>query len=300
MRKFLQFNLWNNCNNGCKFCYNNKLNFSSRDDMISDLKFISKELIELDDIYTEVGIIGGEFFDTQIKDYDINKYFYQMTKNISKLSKLHKFYVATSLIYKIDDLLIPYLNYLKKLKLLEKTLLCTSFDLKYRFKTQSDKYLWESNIIKLHNLYPELKIHVEIIMSGFLIDAIESGNFDLVEFSKKLNVHIDYIEPSCCQGLSKENMISLLPDFFPTRSQFLKFLKIYIIDKQLIKLDDLFNIYLRADVSYYRLSDKSWKIVNNKWIDGVRRVDLNGNNYTVKSYKDSNLSMIDDIEELIK
>lgn len=300
MRKFLQFNLWNNCNNGCKFCYNNKLNFSSDEDKISDLKFLSKELSNLDDIYTEVGIIGGEFFDTQINDSEVKKYFYKLTDNISVLNSLSKFYVATSLIYKIDNLLIPYLNYLVELNLLNKTLLCTSFDLKYRFKSQADKDLWINNIIKLHKLYPDLKIHVEIIMTEFLIDAIKSNKFDPIKFSKDLNVYIDYIEPSCCQGLSKDDMIRLMPDFFPTRSKFLKFLKTYVIGNQFIKLDDLFNIYLRADTSYYRLIDKSWKIINNKWIDGVRRVDLNGNNYIVKSYKDSDLSMIEDIIEVIK
>lgn len=300
MRTFLQFNLWNNCNNGCKFCYNNKLNFSSTEDQIKDLQFINSELDRIKDQYDEVGFIGGEFFDDQISNDVVKKLFYEMFEKLSKSTSLKKLYVATSLMYPIGNYLLEFLDYLSSINLLDKTLLCTSYDLKYRFKSEIDRMIWIRNVrsLKSRKEYSTLKIHVEIIMTQFLMDAINNGSFNPGEFCSSNGVYVDYIEPSCCQGLTKSEMIKKLPDFFPNRDDFLKFIDDYAIKSNVIRIKDLFNIYLRADTSYYRLKDKSWKVVDHKWVDEVRRVDLDGNNYIVKSYKDCDLSMTEDINEL--
>ena len=60
--KFIQFELWHDCNNRCKFCHSCTLGDI---DKIKSIDFISEKLDRkeiLDEIGT-IGLIGGEIFD---------------------------------------------------------------------------------------------------------------------------------------------------------------------------------------------------------------------------------------------
>ena len=62
MNKFIQFQLWRDCNVGCAFCYNDGI---AKGDKVQMLNFARQRLLQ-DDIgtdYTSVGFIGVEFFD---------------------------------------------------------------------------------------------------------------------------------------------------------------------------------------------------------------------------------------------
>ena len=54
----------------------------------------------------------------------------------------NKIYIATSLIYDINKHLVPLLDHLRELGIIEKCLLCTSYDIKYRFNIEGKKELW--------------------------------------------------------------------------------------------------------------------------------------------------------------
>lgn len=248
--KFIQYQLWQECNNGCKFC-------SERNQFKIDKKWALKfTLDKLDNPeiydYEEVGIIGGEIFDNQLEDKEVRDLFYELTDKIANIKHFKKFYVATNLIYDMDKYLIPYLNHLKNINLIDKTLLCTSYDLKYRFHTEEMKKLWEDNMLKLHKIFPELSTHIETIITQHFIDAVLSGQFDIKEFSKKFNSRVDYIEPS--SGMfynTKLDCEKACPGFFPTKNSFIKFLKQEGLQKKSIDLKCLISYQIRASRIYH-------------------------------------------------
>lgn len=248
--KFIQYQLWQECNNGCKFC-------SERNQFKIDKKWALNFIIDkLNDPeiydYEEIGIIGGEIFDNQLEDKEVKDLFYKLTDKIASIKHFKKFYVATNLIYDMDNYLIPYLNYLKKINLIDKTLLCTSYDLKYRFHTEEMEKLWENNMIKLHKIFPELLTHIETIITQHFIDAVLSENFDIKKFSEKFNSRVDYIEPS--SGMfynTKLDCEKACPGFFPTKNSFIKFLKQEGLQKKSIDLKCLISYQIRASRIYH-------------------------------------------------
>lgn len=93
-------------------------------------------------------------------------------------------------------------------------------------------------------------------------------------------------------------MIQALPDFFPKRNDFIKFVKEYS-DKGIIDINSFLSIKLRSDTSYYDLCGK-WVKLDNRWNTNVRRILKNEQIMPVKSYSDSEALMLKDIEILSK
>ena len=247
--RFIQFELWKDCSLGCKFCFNKK----QKDiDKIESLKFIinkldDKEMLE----YNEIGFIGGEFFNVELKDENVKKLFYQL---FDKISKMHfeKIYITGALMYDIEIYLIPFLNYLKKISLLNKVLLCTSYDLKYRFYTEERENLWKRNMLLLHKIYPELKLHTETVITQYFINAVLNDEFNIKNFCDTYHTRLDYIEPT--SGLyykDKEECIKEIPDFFPTKESFIKFLKKAGLENNDIDLKTFLSMEIRSNKLYY-------------------------------------------------
>ena len=165
----------------------------------------------------------------------------------------------------MDKYLIPFLTYLKELGILENCLLCTSYDLKYRFHTEEKKKLWEDNIIALDNLFPELKLHCEIIATGFFMQAVLDDEFSISDFKKRFNVAIDYIEPgSGFYYYDKASCAKDMPDFFPTKQQVIAFLtKVYVKNKE-IDIDTFVSSKVRSDKVYLHYNGKRYCIENRR------------------------------------
>lgn len=248
-KKFLQYQIWQECNNGCSFC-------SERNQYKVDKKWsLQFTLNKLDSKetkdYDEVGLIGGEIFDNQLQDDEVRKLFYKIT---DKIASMHftKFYIGTNLIYNMDNYLIPYLKHLKNIGLIDKTLLCTSYDLKYRFHTKESKELWENNMLRLLKEFPELNTHVETIMTQYFIDAVLKKEFIISDFCKKFRTRIDYIEPSSGMFFNtKYDCEKACPGFFPTKSSFIQFLKYTGLETKEIDLTCLISYQIRASRIYH-------------------------------------------------
>ena len=253
MSKFIQYELWKDCKCGCAFCYNkgepssNKLH---RLNLVKE-KLLSEEI----DLFDEIGFIGGEFFDGQLENLEIKNRFYELFKICSdryKDLKLNKICICTSLIFDVKNYLLDFLEFLKELNLLSITVLCTSYDTKYRFYTEERENLWKNNLIYLHEKYPTLKIHTETLLTQDFINKVLNDEFDIITFCKEYYTTIDYIEPS--SGFYYNNKIEMakkLPDFFPTKRSFIEFIKKTVFEQQSINLNDLLNPHLRANVLYY-------------------------------------------------
>lgn len=253
MSKFIQYELWKDCHNQCQFCYNKG---EPKTNKIKRMHYIMDKMdLEEADLFDEIGFIGGDFFHNQLDDDEVKSLFYKLFEKCSerrKQNKLNKLCICTSLIFNIDRHFVDFVNYLESINLLDITLICTSYDTLYRFQNDYQKNLWENNMLELHVRFPKLKIHTETLLSQDFIDKVLTDEFNITEFCNKFHTTIDYIEPST--GFyynTKYEMAEVLPNFFPTKSSFIKFIKKTVFDEKTINLQDLLNPYLRANVLYY-------------------------------------------------
>jgi hypothetical protein len=250
--RFLQYELWKDCHIGCKFCCNRGQKDLNK---IESLNFI---LNKMDDEevhnYNEMGFIGGEFFNGEIDDNEVKKLFYKIfekCKDLIDKGMIEKIYITTALIYDMDKSLIPFLEYIKELGILDRLLVCTSYDIAYRFHTEERENLWKNNMLKLHNLYPEMQLHTEIIMTQFFIDAVLNDKFSITDFQNTYHTRCDYIEPA--SGLyfkDKKECAEELPGFFPTKDSYIQFLKKMIQTKE-IEFETFLSMELRSSKLYY-------------------------------------------------
>lgn len=251
--RFLQYELWKDCCIGCSFC----LNKGQPDiDKIDSLNFVLEKLDDPEvDNFNEVGFIGGEFFNREISNEEVRKLFYKLFEKCAEkvqARKLDKIYITTALIYDREKYLIPFLNYLRELKILDKVLLCTSYDVEYRFHTEQRENLWKDNMLFLSESYPELKKHTETILTQSFINAVLEDKFSISDFCEKYKTRIDYIEPA--SGFFYHNKLDCakdMPNFFPTKSSFIKFLKKVAIDKKEIDLKTFLSMEIRSEKLYY-------------------------------------------------
>ena len=252
--RFLQFELWKDCHIGCKFCVN-----KGQPDLnkIQSLKFTMRRIKQEIKDYNEIGFIGGEFFNGELSNPEVKDLFYELFKQVADLvhsGQINKVYITTSLIFDMDLYLIPFLEYIEKLGILDKLLICTSYDVAYRFYTQEREQLWKDNMLRLRLGWSTRglpNIHTETIITQPFIDAVLSGKFNITVFCKIYGTRIDYIEPA--SGLyykNKKECNKDIPGFFPTKNSFIKFLR-YVADRGEIDLSTFLSMELRSSKLYY-------------------------------------------------
>lgn len=272
--RFVQFQLWRDCDCGCDFCYNKGLGNS---DKVKSLNFIIDKIKNdpIVSLYNEVGFIGGETFGKELSE-DIKPLFFTLMKLVIEKLKSNQFkkvYLTTALLFKDLSGLFQTIDLFKENNLIDKILICTSYDTKYRFKNENSKKLWENNMYRLHEAYPQLLIHTQTILTGNFINQVLSGNFNIVEFENKYQTSLDFIEPSC--NTKDENIDDFnkkMPEFFPKRKDFIKFLH-YIVENNQTDINRLLNPDLHSDLLFVEFDDQPYEIV------GRRK---NGDNTLVK------------------
>ena len=86
-RHSYQWELWWECNNRCKFCYlgeENKETFEER--QLASIRKLKEELKNLDySYYNNISLIGGEFFQGQLKDKQVHDEFMDLMEDIAIL-----------------------------------------------------------------------------------------------------------------------------------------------------------------------------------------------------------------------
>lgn len=301
--RFLQFNLWKDCNNNCEFCFyrgHKKLDTQKK---LSSIAFVKERLLDLEesDFYNEIGFIGGEFFDNQLENSRVRKEFYNLFRLLMKKKqrgKLDRIYITTNLIFDADKYLRPFLTFLKNLDLLDITLLCTSYDLKYRFHNEEALKLWEKNMIELSQEFNTM-IHTEMIVTQALIDAVLSKTFDINEFCNKFNTRIDYIEPSSgFYFYDKKECEKEVKDFFPKREDFIKFIQYTAIDNNFIDLSKFLSMRIRSDTLYCHLKGEWRKLEGRRSRYICPTLGLYDVTYE-NGYCDSDIKMTDDVESFL-
>ena len=138
INNFVQFVLWHDCKNNCKFCHNK--DFGDIDKSYS-LDFVLSKIADLDTFknYNELGFIGGEFFDDQLDDNEVRRKFYILLDKVVEHLKnnvITKFYVTTALMYSDHHHLKDFCDYVVENEIADKVLICTSYDSIGRFGTK--------------------------------------------------------------------------------------------------------------------------------------------------------------------
>lgn len=231
----IQFELWPDCQTGCPFCYLNGTKrtttvLQKKKNLIDVLKTIKDQSIMQD--YNAVGLIGGEFFQGQLKDLTL-----EWSNLLSQLGllldmqKIKEVWIASSLVDIIRSDLIGTLSAFNQLVLQQgqRITLCTSYDTVGRFRSNFDinsaseeelrtimiesgcstieelKKLmlcdpdkveeWLDEIKFIKENYQNITIHVQVILTQDVIERlIEDPNY--FDFITDLGCIIDFRYPS--------------------------------------------------------------------------------------------------------
>lgn len=304
--KFIQFQPWKECNNKCKFCYASGTCEISKHQKIENLHFILNKILEYSRLFDTliVGLIGGEFFDGQITDPEVKKTFFEIIDlcgTLNKKNKIAHLYLATSLIFPYSNIdeIITYMqikNYDPNL-----LVICTSYDLKYRFHTFEDFSMWETNVLQLKHKIKN-PVHIEIILSQFFIEQYINGQFRLDEFKEKYSANVDFIEPLRIRNIKPDSMQhKYISDFFLKRADFIKFLKKSCIANNDIDISKLLSMSYHSDILFtFNEHKNEWLQINDRNKNNVREFDENGNKLETISYIDSMKKIEDDVNTVRK
>lgn len=254
MNKQLQFELWEECNSHCKFCYLGKENRCTPNrlkinacknalKMISDMSFYPE--------YNTLAYLGGEFFQGQLNDKDVKEAFMTLMKKTAELLNaeiVEKVWIYATLT--IGDQKDLY----ETLKLFEnhkgELWILTSYDTIGRFHTKKMEDNWSYHMKKIHELYPEIKFNITTILSGDCIDKYLSGELSFKKMMEEYHTEFFFKQPSTGGLHPAEFNEKVLPNFAPTRHKFLQFLRKFKAEESDLMWDKLFNIKYRADLLY--------------------------------------------------
>lgn len=252
MDKILQFELWQECNNGCKFCYLGYQKESAKE-KIKSIDFTLEKISNLD-LYTKQGyniisFIGGEFFQGQMKDPAVYSKFMELIDKTIWLydnGYIYAIWLMLTLTSKVNNQLIEVLDKLKG----RRVWIATSYDTKGRFHN-SGQSNWIESMDYIKSNYPGFRFNITSILTKDLITRYLNSEFSFKYFINRYNCEF-FLKQCGVPGSyeNKEECNKHLPWFFPTRSEFLKFLVKFKREESDLMWDKLFNIHYRADTLY--------------------------------------------------
>lgn len=154
MAKILQFELWEECNNHCTFCYLGKNNLHTPNEVkLNSLKNAYEEISDLRNYpeFDTISYLGGEFFQGQLNTPQIRDDFMRLMAKTADL--LREGYIKEVWIYM--TLTIGYQQDLyDTIKLFEgvtdKLWLLTSYDTEGRFHSPKMEENWKFHMKNIH------------------------------------------------------------------------------------------------------------------------------------------------------
>lgn len=251
IKQQLQFELWEECNSRCSFCYlGNNARLTPDDQKIKNIEQTIKKISDLN-IYKDINClayIGGEFFQGQLKNNDVKLKFIELMKYTNKLLNsrtIDTSWITASLLIGDQRDLYDILNLFDDLS---KIWICTSYDTYGRFHSQKEKNNWIRNLEKLRYTFPTLNINITTIVTGDFIEKYLNDDLEIMKIANRLKC-AQFLKPVCRVGCAsnKKDANSLVPNFFPKRNMMLKFLNKYRLNESEYMYDKLFNINYRAD-----------------------------------------------------
>lgn len=314
--KTLQFELWQECNNGCDFCYLGKENRKTPDELkLASLERVYKIISDSSNYpeYNCISYIGGEFFQGQLKDARVREAFFklmQKTADLYNSKTIKEVWIAATLtignqedLYKTLDLYNSYDN----------VWIITSWDTIGRFKSQKMKDTWDFHMKNLKKKYPGIKLNITTILTDDAITKYINGELSYSSMMEEYDASFFFKQCGCIYNVASENSFNdqmsakqwsnqKLPHFFPTRQKFLQFLKLFKIQETEDTWSRLFNIKYRADNLYRTFNDGTTDIYH-RFKDTKGEVDDSkpmpcGHPFVYCAYLDSDACVLCDKQKL--
>ena len=273
-KKQIQFELWEECNSKCKFCYlgrNNNITSIERKlygiqnaiDIIHDLDFNE---------YDTIGLIGGEFFQGQLSNELVKNKFFELIRIIHDLYKkklVKNIWIYATLTIGNQKDLYDTLDILKN----DNVWILTSYDTLGRFHTKKMYETWDYHVKNLKNKY-NINLNITSIITGDLIDKYLTNQFSFKELIDKYHCSVFPKLSSLPYDLysTKIEMNNAIGNFFPTRKKFIEFItKLKKDDPS--SYDKMFNINYRADTLYVNYKNEIIKEIRHKnnWMETDER-----------------------------
>lgn len=226
MSNMIQYGVWSNCCNACKFCLREERIPYSKEKQLMSLEKIKKNIDYIDwkeKFSSGISLLGGELY--YITDKEIQDSFLELIDIIiEKILKVSpnpycRYSTVTNglyeptFLYKVVDKIADSVG-------IDAVDINFSYDMKYRFKNEEDRLLVLKNINDFHNRY-NYKVGVQMILTQYVIDMWKEGKFDVNKFINENipgNV-ISFLYPHPIKsGFSLE-------DFNFKRKDFLNFIK---------------------------------------------------------------------------
>lgn len=313
LRHQYQFELWEECNSKCTFCYLGKANnITPKEVKLQNLDTTYKKISDLS-LYKKINClayIGGEFFQGQLKDLDVRSKFFKLMRKTNELLELQyidEVWISASLT--IGDQIDLY-ETLKCFSDLSKVWVLTSYDTLGRFHSETMKNNWLKNLAQLRQYSANIKINITSILTGDFIQRYLDNNLDIQTIAENYHCSM-FWKPPCSIGrynetstMTKYDVNAILPNFFPTRKQFLDFLFKYRAIETEFLYDKLFNMKYRSE--YLEKFSDGFKVSHRIREQSVEMMDtgcqvLNcGHSSQYQIYSDSDACVICDKEKIRK
>lgn len=223
----VQYDLWNNCSNHCDFCLIYRKRILSKEKMIERIDEIIENIDYVGDRWTTdfsdgVSLLGGELY--FITDPDVQDKFMELIDHIidkillPNKDKVCKYSTVTNGIYE-PSFLFRVIDHIVERAGVQFVDVNFSYDLKYRFHSEESRLLCLENMRKFSERY-NYRIGAQMVVTGYLIDMINNGEFDIGEFQTKIvpNSIVEFLYPH------EVHTGKVLTDFQFTREKFIKFL----------------------------------------------------------------------------
>lgn len=267
MAKILQFELWEECNNHCTFCYLGNNNLHTPNEVkLNSLKNAYNEISNLNNYpeFDTISYLGGEFFQGQLNTPQIRDDFMRLMTKTADL--LREGYVKEVWIYM--TLTIGYQQDLyDTIKLFEgvtdKLWLLTSYDTEGRFHSPKMEENWKFHMKNIHNLYPDIRFNTTVILSSDCIRKYLNDEISFQQMEQEYHTLFFFKQVGCESVSARDYNKVFNTDFVPTRKLFLEFLRKFRMQENELMWDKMFNIHYRADVLYRNGNDIEESMVKN-------------------------------------
>lgn len=330
MKKSLQFEVWQECNSLCRYCYlgdeNRKTPKETKLQTLKDIYEMISDISIFKD-YDNLSYIGGEFFQGQLSDPEVKAGFMKIMSKTAEYLKegvIKSVWLACTLTIGDQKDLYEVLDLFKDIPWemdgsSDGLWVVTSYDTIGRFHTPQMEENWKFHMKNIHEKYPRVKFNTTMILTQDLITKFLNDEWSFTDYMEEYHSALFFKQPGAgafggpdrSAEEAKQLMENKVPGFYPERKTFIKFLnKFYTTNKDLF--DKLFNIKYRADDLYRNYNDLKKHMERNiRYKDRKKETNMSGDSFTntcghlmhYAAYKDSNKCMICDrdmIYEMMK
>ena len=235
----VQYGVWPNCCNACKFCLRlNRDTWSTRY-IIRRIRSIRKNIKTIDwknDFKAGISLLGGELYfmtDEKIQ----NEFLLLIDDIIEFILKPNPRAVYSTVTNGLYDptFLFKVLDKIKDAVGIKRIDINFSYDIKYRYDSKAREQLCIENAKKVIQRY-NYKLSVQTILTQYLIDAIMKNEFNIDNFEKN-------VIPGCQIAFLYPHPINPklppLDDFMFNRHSFLEFIK-FLSEKYPMHLENFY------------------------------------------------------------